>query len=324
MRAVVYDKYGPPSRMRVEEIPAPEPGAGEVRIAVRAAGLNPYDWHLYRADPWLARTFTGLFSPGLRVLGADVAGVVDAVGGGVKQFAVGDEVYGEIGFGAVGEFATAQATLLAAKPRSLNFEEAAAVPMGALTAYDGLRDAGVNPGDRVLVIGASGGVGHMAVQIARAMGAGRVVAVCSGRNAEWVETLGADRVIDYTRERVTDCGETFDLVYDAVCTTPLRRLRRVIEPRGVYAPAGAVGRGRLLGPYGPILRAKVTGTFVSQRVAAVEAKPSGATLARVAQWIDAGLVRPVVERVYAFDEYEEALARLETMHVSGKLVVRVP
>lgn len=324
MRAVVYDKYGPPSRMRIEEMPVPEPGPGEVRIEVRAAGLNPYDWHLYRADPWLARTFTGLFSPGLRVLGADVAGVVDSVGDDVEQFAVGDEVYGEIGFGAMASFTTAEAKLLAAKPRTLTFEEAAAVPMGALTAYDGLHDAGIKTGDRVLVIGASGGVGHMAVQIARAMGAARVVAVCSGRNAAWVEALGADRVIDYTSERVTECGVTFDLVYDAVSTTPLRKLKRVMAPQGVYAPAGAVGGGRLLGPYGPMLRAKLTGVFISQRVEMVEAKPTGETLARVAAWIDAGLVRPVVERVYAFDEYVEALTRLETKHVAGKVVVRVP
>jgi len=323
MRAVVYDRYGPPESMHMVDAPVPEPEQGQVRLRVRAASVNPYDWHIYRGDPRIARLSFGLRTPGTRGLGADVAGVVDAVGPSVTEFAVGDEVYGSIGAGAVADFAIAATVRLALKPRSLTFEEAAAVPMAALTAYQGLRDAPVKEGASVLVIGASGGVGHFAVQFARALGAGRVVAVCSGRNSAWVAQLGADRVIDYKRESVLDADERFDVVFDTVATTPVRTLRRVMWPDAVYAPAGAVGGSELLGPAGPMFRSVAAGWSISQRVALVRAKESGEDLASVTAMIDAGEARPVVERVYAMEEFAAALTRLEGQHVAGKLVIAV-
>jgi NADPH:quinone reductase-like Zn-dependent oxidoreductase len=324
MKGVVYDTYGGPTEMRIREAADPEPGLGEVRVRVRAGGINAADWHIYLGDPWLARFSFGLRTPGERGLGTDVAGIVDAVGPDVTQFSPGDEVYGEIGGGSVADVVVAEARKLAIRPRSLSFEEAAAVPMAALTAYQGLKHAGLKEGDGVLVIGASGGVGHMAVQFAKALGAGRVVAVCSGRNATWVAGLGADRVIDYTRESVLDADEKFDIVYDTVATTSLRRLRRVMWPKAVYAPAGALGGGKLLGPLGPLFRSGATGPFISQRVKVVMAKSSGEDLADIAEMIDAGLIKPRIEKVYPFEDFAQACLKLEGNHVGGKLVITAP
>ena len=324
MKRVVFDTYGGPAAMRISETADPEPGPGEVRIRVRAGGINAADWHIYLGDPWFARLSFGLQHPGERGLGTDVSGIVDAVGADVTTFVRGDEVFGEIGGGSVSDVAVAEASKLARKPRSLSFEEAAAVPMAALTAYQGFKQAGLKEGDGVLVIGASGGVGHMAVQMAKALGAGRVVAVCSGRNAEWVLRCGADRVIDYTRESVLEADEKFDVIYDTVATTSLRKLQRLMWPKAVYAPAGALGGGKLLGPLAPLIRSVATGPFISQRVKVVMAKSSGEDLAAIAQLIDAGRVRPRVEKVYAFEDFAQACLRLEGNHVGGKLVIAAP
>lgn len=323
MRAVTYDAYGGPEGHRLSELPVPEPGEGEVRIAVRAAGLNPYDWHLYRADPWVVRPSFGWRRPGLRVLGADVAGVIDAVGPGVDSFTVGEAVYGEIGFGACGDLAVAPADRLARKPRTLTFTEAAAVPMGALTALQGLEKAGVPDRGRVLVLGASGGVGHLAVQVARALGASRVVAVCAARNAGWVRDLGADRIVPHDREDVLACGETFDLIYDVIGTIPLRRLAPLIAPGGAYVPAGGLGGGKLLGPASTLLAGVVAGPLVRRRVVPVAARPDGADLARVGEWIDSGVIRPVIDAVYPRERHREACAHLETQRVAGKVVLEI-
>jgi NADPH:quinone reductase-like Zn-dependent oxidoreductase len=196
--------------------------------------------------------------------------------------------------------------------------------MAALTAYQGFKQAGLKEGDGVLVIGASGGVGHMAVQFAKALGASRVVAVCSGRNADWVAGLGADRVIDYTRESVLDADEKFDMIYDTVATTSVRGLRRIMWPKAVYAPAGALGGGKFLGPIGPLIRSGATGPFISQRVRPVFAKSSGEDLAAIAELIDAGKITPRLEKVYAFEDFAQACLRLEGNHVGGKLVITAP
>ncbi|WP_084073703.1 NAD(P)-dependent alcohol dehydrogenase [Demequina sp. NBRC 110052] len=323
MRAVTYDRYGGPEVMSLVEVPVPEPGEGQVRIRNRAAGLNPYDWHIYRADPALARTFSGWRTPGERVLGADVAGVVDAVGPGVIEFAVGDCVYGEIGFGACGDYTVAKSAGLARKPQSLSFTEAAAVPMAALTALQGLEAGRVSEGSRVLVIGASGGVGHMAVQLARVLRAARVVAVCSGRNASWVAELGADRVIDYTRERVEDCNEQFDVIVDLVATSTFRALAPLLDANGSYVLLGGIGGGKILGPLGGILRAQAVGLVKRRRVVQMTAKVLASDLTRIAAWIDDGRVRPVLDTVFPLERYRDALDLLEGGHVAGKVVVEV-
>ncbi|WP_062303980.1 NAD(P)-dependent alcohol dehydrogenase [Demequina subtropica] len=323
MKAVTYSTYAGPETHELREIPIPEPGEGQVRIRVTAAGLNPWDWHIYRGDPWLARFSFGLRSPGTRVVGADAAGEVDAVGPGVEGFAVGDRVFGFLGFGGCADFAVAESSKIARTPGGATDAEAAAVPIAAITALGGLEDGGGCEGKRVLVIGASGGVGHMAVQIARVLGASRVVAVCSGANAAMVSLLGADRVIDYTREDVRECGEVFDVVYDTVGTTSVPRLRRILARDGVYLAAGGLGGGPVLGPAWAIFRAKLSGPFARRRVAVVGTEPSTENLGRVAAWIEAGRVRPVIAATYPLERTAEAFARLEAQHVAGKLVVQV-
>ncbi|WP_082097386.1 NAD(P)-dependent alcohol dehydrogenase [Demequina silvatica] len=323
MRAVTYSKYGGPETHRLRDVPIPEPGEGEVRIRVRAAGLNPWDWHIYRGDPWLARFSFGLRSPGTRVVGADAAGEVDAVGAGVAGPAVGDRVFGFLGFGGCADYAIAEASKIARTPDSITDAEAAAVPIAAITALGGLEDGGGCEGRRVLVIGASGGVGHFAVQIARVLGASRVAAVCSGRNASMVALLGADRVVDYTREDVAACGETFDVIYDTVGTTSLPRLRRILAPGGVHLAAGGLGGGPLLGPAWAIYRAKALAPLARRRVVVVGTEPSSENLARVAGWLAEGRVRPVIQAAVPLERTAEALAALERQHVAGKLVVAV-
>ncbi|SEI99926.1 NAD(P)-dependent alcohol dehydrogenase [Demequina mangrovi] len=323
MKAVTYDKYAGPETHELREIPIPEPGEGQVRLRVGAAGLNPWDWHIYRGDPWLARFSFGLRGPGERVVGADAAGTVDAVGPGVEGFEPGDRVFGFLGFGAVADYAIADASKIAHTPLTATDEEAAAVPIAAITALGGFEDGGGCEGRSVLVIGASGGVGHMAVQVARVLGASRVVAVCSGPNAAMVTALGADRVIDYTREDVLDCGETFDVVYDTVGTTRLTRLKRIMEPGGVYLAAGGLGGGPLLGPAWAIFSAKASSPFARRKVIVVGTEPSHENLTRMAGWIEEGKVRPVIAETYPLERTAEAFARLEAQHVAGKLVVQV-
>ena len=321
MRAVHYSRYGGPESMTLGPLPVPEPAPGEVRIRVRAASLNPYDWHIYRGDPYLARLMFGPLRPGHRVVGADVAGHVDAIGEEVTEFTAGDAVYGSIGRGACGEYAVAPVSALALKPLTATFEHAAALPMATLTALQGLRAARVGTGSRVLVIGASGGVGHLAVQIARALGAGRVVAVCSGRNAEWVAALGADRVIDYTAQSVLDADERFDVIFDTVATTSLNRLRAVMAPDGVYVPVGGLQRGGLLGPALPIFGAVAAGLFSRRKVVQFTASINVADLEEAARWVDQGLLTPTIDGVYPLDRYADALTKLEGQHAAGKLVV---
>jgi len=330
MRAVVYNDYKGAINMRVTDIAIPKPGPGQVRVRVHAAGLNAADWHLYLGDPWLARASFGWRGPKRKpsVIAKDLAGVVDALGEGVEGYAIGDRVYGETWSGCASDFAIIDTDALAPMPAGITFEEAAALPMGALTASQGLRQGGMEDGTlpdapRTLVIGASGGVGHLAVQIARVMGAGRVVAVCSSRNADMVRDLGADRVIAYDLESVFYCGEQFDLIYDTVATSSFRRLRAVLTKTGTYACAGGVGGGKLLGPAWPVMSPRQLSPLFSQRGVSVAAAISGEDLAKVTPWVEAGLVRPVIERVYALEDFAPALARLESKHTAGKLVLRV-
>ena len=329
MRAVVYNDYRGAEGMRVVQRPIPVPAAGEVRVRVHAAGLNAADWHLYLGDPWLARASFGWRGPKAEgIIAKDLAGVVDAVGDGVSAFTIGDRVYGETWTGTAADYAVIKETELAPMPRGISFEEAAALPMGALTASQGLRQAGLGQGSlpdapRTLVIGASGGVGHLAAQIARVMGAGRVVAVCSERNAQMLYGLGVDRVIAYDKESLFDCGETFDLVYDTVATNPFRKVRSVMTKGGTYACAGGVGGGILLGPAWSVLSPRLVSPFFSQRGVSVAAAVSGEDLAKVTPWVEAGRVRPVIEKVYELEDFVPALYRLESKHTAGKLVLRV-
>jgi NADPH:quinone reductase-like Zn-dependent oxidoreductase len=320
MKAIIYTRYGSPDVLQLKEIEKPAPGDGEVLVKIRAASANPLDWHLMRADPFLVRLGGGLRQPKNPRLGADVAGCVEAVGKNVTQFQPGDEVFGA-GLGSFAEYATISETRLALKPGGCSFEEAAAVPVAALTALQGLRDSGqIQPGQSVLVNGASGGVGTFAVQIARALGA-EVTGVCSTHNMDMVRSLGAAHVIDYTQEDFTRNGRRYDLIYDAVGNRSISAYRRALTPYGVCVIAGFRSLPRLfehmvLGP----LRSKVGHRKVGlMKMAGVNQKD----LVYIKELLEAGKVAPVIEKRYPLQEVSEALRHLEQGHARGKVVIAV-
>ena len=326
MKAWVYERYGSPGDvMGLDEVETPEPDGDQVLVRVQSSGLNAADWHVMRADPFLARLRFGLRRPRRpMIVGCDVAGVVESVGERVTRFARGDRVFGEVGFtGGLAEFSTAPADKLAVVPADCTFEQAAAIPVSGVTALRAIRDAGqVGPGTTVLLIGASGGVGTFALQIARALG-GAVTAVCGPAAVDLVRSLGAVEVIDYTAQRYVDAGRTYDVVVNNGGTHSLGALRRTVTPRGTLAAVGGSQHGGLFGPGGIAMRGKVVSPFVSQRLVAVEGESNAADLATLASMIEAGDISPVIDRVYPFGEAPDALRYVEDGHPKGKVVVTV-
>jgi len=323
MKAWVYHRYGSSDVLSFEEVKAPVPAAGEIAVRVRATGLNAADWHLMRADPFLVRLRFGLRKPRRpMIIGTDVAGVVEAVGEGVTHFSPGDQVYGEVLMkGACAELVTIREDEAARIPVSLTFTRAAGVPMAGVTALRAVRDDGrLQPGQTVLINGASGGVGTFAVQIARALG-GKTTAVCSTGAMELVRSLGADEVIDYTAEDVIDSGRTFDLVVNIGGLHSLRALRRTLTPRGTLAGVGGSQRGGLLGPGSVITRGALLSPFVSQRLVSVAGKGNRPDLETLATMIDAGEVTPVIDRTYPLSEVPEAMRYQEEGHPKGNVVI---
>ena len=325
MKAIVQDTYGGPDVLELRDVPVPVPGDDEVLVRVRASSVNAADWHLMRGKPYFMRVMGfGLRAPKVRVRGMDVAGVVESIGSTVTTLRVGDEVYGQgdMHAGTFAELAVVKETSLAARPGSLTFEEAGAVPLAALTALQGVRDSGgVKAGQRILINGASGGVGTFAVQIARHLGA-EVTAVCSTRNVELVQELGADRVVDYTQEDFTRTGERYDVVFDLVANRSLTALRRALTPRGTLVLSGG-GGGKVLGPMPLIVRAALVNVFVAQRMTNLGESVNTADLAYLAGLIDDGAVKPVMERVYPFAETAAAIRQLEDEHARGKIGIVV-
>jgi NADPH:quinone reductase-like Zn-dependent oxidoreductase len=328
MKAIVQDRYGPPEVLEVRDVDPPVPADHEVLVRVHAAAVNAADWHMMRGHPYLARLTIGLRRPRQAVLGRDFAGRVEAVGAAVQEFAAGDEVYGDLGTagGAFAEYVRVPADRLAAKPATLSFEQAAAVPLAGITALAGLRDAGrLRAGQRLLVNGASGGVGTFAVQVAKALGA-EVTGVCSTRNVELVRSLGADHVIDYRREDFARSGRRYDVVFDLVGNRSLTDLRRVLTPAGtlVLAGGGVSGEGRVVGPFALMVRAQLASRFARQRLVTLTDLPPGAEhLATLRELIESGRVTPVIERTYALVEVPAAIRHLEVEHARAKLVVTV-
>ena len=324
MKAWVYERYGSPDDvLGLGEVETPVPAADQVLVRVHASGLNAADWHVMRADPFLVRLRFGLRRPRRPMIaGCDVAGVVESVGERVTRFSPGDRVFGEVGFtGGFAGFAAAPADKLAVMPADSTFEEAAAIPVSGVTALRAIRDAGrVGPGTTVLLIGASGGVGTFALQIARALG-GAVTAVCGPAAVDLVRSLGAVEVIDYTAERYVDAGRTYDVVVNNGGTHSLRALRRTVARRGTLAAVGGSQHGGLFGPGGIAMRGKVVSPFVSQRIEAVEGESNAADLATLAGMIEAGDIRPVIDRVYPFGEAPDALRYVEEGHPKGKVVL---
>lgn len=322
MKAIVYEQYGSPDVLQLKEVEKPTPQDNEVLIKVHAVSVNAYDWHLLRAEPFIARLAAGLLKPKNTILGEDIAGRIEAVGANVRQFKPGDEVFGDIsssGSGGFAEYVCAPENALALKPARLTFEEAAAVPMAAVTALQALRDKGqIKPGQKVLINGAGGGVGTFAVQVAKSFGA-EVTAVCSTRNVELVRSLGADHVIDYTQEDFTQNGQCYDLILAANGYHSLSDYKRALSPGGIYVMVGGsnaqIFQALLLGPWMSISGGKKMGSMTS--------KPTQKDLLFVKELLEAGKVKPVIDRCYPLSEVAEAIRYLEEGHARGKVVITV-
>jgi NADPH:quinone reductase-like Zn-dependent oxidoreductase len=328
MKAFVRRSYGSPDVLELTDVDRPRLADDEVLVRVRATSVNPYDWHHLRGQPYFARLMPGGFGlgrPKLAVLGCDVAGQVEAVGSGVTQTHPGDDVFALVEQGGFAEYVSVKEALLAPKPRNLSYEQAAAVPMAAVTALLALREFGrVESGQQVLINGASGGVGTFAVQIARTFGA-KVAGVCSTRNLELVRSIGADEVMDYRVEDFTRQERRFDLLIDIAGSRPVSASRRVLTPAGTFVVVGGPA-GRWLRPANRMVSALATAPFVSQRmvvadsVGRAEKKPLLATLTGL---IESGQVTPVIDRRYQFAELPAAVRYQETGHAPGKVVVSV-
>lgn len=326
MKAIVQDRYGPADVLRLGDVEPPVAAAGEVLVRVHAASVNARDWHVMRGDPYLARLAFGLSAPKVRVRGTDFAGVVEAVGAGVTRFRPGDEVFGESDAAFAEYVRVSETGALEAKPANLTLEQAAALPLAANTALMGLRDAaGLRAGQHVLINGASGGVGTFAVQLAKAFGA-RVTAVCSTRNLDLVRSLGADRVIDYTKEDFARAGEArYDVVFDLVGNRSLADCRRVLAPGGtvVLSGGGVFEGGSLFGPMGLLTRGRLVSRFVRHRVLVLTAVPSRENLATLRELAESGALTPVIDRTFPFGEAVQAVRYLEVDHARAKVVITV-
>jgi len=321
MKAARYTKYGPPEVVQFVDVEKLVPKEDEVLIKVRAASVNPYDWHFMRGDPYPIRIPAGgLRGPKDTRLGADVAGQVEAVGKNVTQFKVGDEVFGCCK-GAFAEYACAPTARLALRPENVTAEQAAAIPIAALTALQALRDKGnVQSGQKVLVNGAAGGVGTFGVQLAKTFGA-TVTGVCSTRNVEMVRSIGAERVIDYTQQDFTKEGERFDMILDCVGNRSLSECRRVLQPRGVYVGAGGSSDKWMLGPMTRMVKQLLLSLFGSQKLSGILANVNTADLALVGDMVKSGKVAPVIDRRYPLTKIREAISYIEEGHARGKVII---
>jgi NADPH:quinone reductase-like Zn-dependent oxidoreductase len=323
MKAVVHRCYGPPAVLGYEDIEKPVPADNEVLVRVHAASVNPLDFHYLRGTPYLVRMDSGFGKPANPRLGVDFAGTVEAVGKDVRRFKPGDEVFGGK-FGAFAEYVSVREDrAIAAKPANVSFEQAAAVPIAAITALQALRDKGrVQAGQQVLINGASGGVGTFAVQIAKSYGA-KVTGVCSTGNVAMVQSIGADRVIDYTRDDYTRGTQRYDLIVDNVGNHSLSDNRRVLTPHGTLVIVGGSGKGNWLGPMTGALKAAVLSPFVSQKMGMMLAELSPKDLALLANLMQTGKLKSVIDRRYPLSDLPEAIAYLERGHARGKVVIDV-
>jgi NADPH:quinone reductase-like Zn-dependent oxidoreductase len=315
MKAMVYHEYGSPDNLELQEIKVPAVKDDKVRVKVQAASVNWHDWHFLTGTPFMARIMAGgLFKPGNRVLDSDLAGRVEAVGANIKQFRPGDEVFGSTRHGCFAEYVCVSEEEVAAKPASITFEEAAAAGAAAFTALQGLRDAGqIRPGQKVLINGASGGVGTFAVQIAKSFGA-EVTGVCSTRNLDMVRSIGADQVIDYTQEDFTQKGKRYDLIFDVVAKLSFSDCRRALGPQGIYVTT----------EFSPVLALRGLWTSMTgdeKLVSRLAKPPNKEDLVFMKELLEVGKVRPVIDRRYTLSEVPEALRYLKEGHARGKIVI---
>lgn len=323
MKAIVQTEYGSPEVLSLREVAKPLPKDNEILVRIQATSVHAGDWHLMRGSPFLIRfIFGGLLKPKLQTIGTDIAGTVEAVGHAVTQFKPGDEVFGDLsesGFGAWSEYVAVPVTALAPKPTNLSFEQAAAVPVSALAALQALRDVGkVQPGQRVLINGASGGVGHFAVQLAKAFGA-EVTAVCNATKADMVRSLGADQIIDYNRQDCTQATQPYDLIVDTAAYRSAAAFLPALTPEGTYVLIG--------GSTAHLFQAMLLGSWLTRgsrkSVKCLVSKPNPADLVTLKQLIEAGKITPLLDRQYPLNQIPDAVRHLEARQVQGKVAIRV-
>jgi len=320
MQAITHRSYGTADVVELQDVDTPAVGPADVLVAVRAASLNYADWHRLTGTPYLIRLQSGLRRPERTILGSDAAGIVEAVGSNVARFAPGDAVFGRRAGGMLAEYASVPETQLVHKPANVTFEQAAAVGVAAFTALQGLRDKGhVQPGDRVLIKGASGGVGTFAVQIAKSFGA-HVTAVCSTPNVDTVRAIGADEVIDYTRQDLIEGGQRYDVMLDIAGNQSLSECRRLLQRDGIYVLVGGP-KGRWLGPIPRLIRALLLSLVVSQTLTSFTSHETAEDLRVLRDLIAAGTVTPVIDRTYERSEAADALRYLGDGHARGKIIV---
>jgi NADPH:quinone reductase-like Zn-dependent oxidoreductase len=320
MKGVVNNCYGSPDVLKLAELPKPTPADDQLLVKVHAAALNPLDWHMMRGSPYIMRMSSGFGAPKDSRIGVDFAGTVEAVGKNVTQFKPGDEVFGGAD-GAVAEYVVVrESRAVALKPTNMSFEQAASVPVAAITALQGLRDkGGIKPGQKVLINGASGGVGTFAVQIAKHFGA-EVTGVCSTRNVELVRSLGADRVVDYTHEDFATGPERYDIILDNVGNRSIADLRRVMQPKGTLVIVGGP-KGDWIGPMMGVIKAAIVAPFVDQKLGFFIARLNHEDMKFLGELMQAGQLTPVIDRHYPLPEAAKAMAYLEEGRARGKVIV---
>ncbi len=322
MKAIVYHIYGPPDVLRLEQIDKPVPGDDEVLIKVRAASINPYDWHFMRGEPYPLRLFAGITAPKSPQLGADVAGEVEIVGKNVTDLKPGDSVFGTCR-GSLAEYACGSPSKFAVKPENVTFEQAASVGIAALTALQALRDKGqIQSGHKVLINGAAGGVGTFGVQIAKHFAA-EVTGVCSTRNVELVRSIGADHVIDYTREDFTTLAQSYDLILDCIGNHSLSEYRRVLTACGIHVAAGGTAGRWMIDVLFRTFASQVQSWRGSQKFLGLLANINIQDLTLIGNLMQSGTVKPVIDRRYALNELPEAIRYLEQGHARGKVVISI-
>ncbi len=318
MKAIIYEQYGGPEKMELQEVSRPEPGRGEVLIKVLAASVNKADWHILRGEPFPIRMMAGMFKPKYQILGADVVGMVERVGEEVTQFKPGDEVFGELsatGFGAFAEYAISDEKHIAKKPSNLSYEETAALPMAAVTALQGLRDKGeIKVGQQILINGASGGVGGFAIQIAKAYGA-EVTAVVSTKKVNQAWALGADQIIDYSKADFTEGSSQYDLIFDVVGNHSISEIDRVLKKGGRYVSTVFSMGAMFLGPWKAMTAKK--------QLINLMASTTSADLQTISKLAEEGFVKPVIQKTYTLDDVPEALQTMGDGSIAGKLVISV-
>jgi NADPH:quinone reductase-like Zn-dependent oxidoreductase len=323
MKAIVQTEYGSPEMLILQEVNKPVVTANGVLVRIRATSVNAGDWHLMRGDPFLSRLmFGGILKPKIKILGMDIAGVVEAVGKDVTQFQVGDEVFGDLsesGFGAFAEYVCGTESALVLKPANISFEQAATVPCAALTALQGLRDCGqIKSGQKVLINGASGGVGSFGVQIAKALGA-EVTAVCSTNKMEMMQTLGVDNIINYTQTDIAKNGQEYDLILDAAAYRSVFDYRSILKPEGTYVLIG----GSISRIFQVLLFGSVISRIMGRKLKCLMVKPNRSDLIILKDLIEAGKIVPVIDRTYSLSEVPEAVRQLEQRQVRGKVAITI-